>query len=883
MERRFAERELLDRVTFVEAVDGMAVGKEGDGWAKSARGCFASHLAVMRILVSDPAYADSGAIVFEDDVLIHSDFAELSEAALANLPNAADQCLFGFMLAPPNPDLKWAGRDPTLHNLVAIEADNMWGSHCYWASPARATRALEEYGDIPFDELPLGTERFTIPRSGYASWPVFALQDAADSEIRPDSELEECHRRGQTRWPLSDYLGEGDDEAGLSFRGSAKPTIGLAMIVRNEAAVIERCLDSLAGLIDTWTICDTGSDDGTQELIEARLAGIPGTLHNRPWRDFGHNRTELVELARGSADYLLLLDADMTLGSMGPLPELSADAYELRHEGSLAYWIPRLVRGDLGWHFIGATHEYLALDGDHTRERLKALTIEHHADGGTRDEKYERDRALLEAELERDPDCDRATFYLAQTFRDMGLTDEAIELYKRRVELGGWDEEVFYAALQVAVLTAEDTPAEAIPLFLQAFELRPTRAEPLHEAAYTCRRLGWKESSYVFAKRAADIPMPDDILFVTKSTYDWGARFELGLAAHDTERYPEALESYRALLADPELPESIATSIRENLRRIDNRAGYGDLADRRSEPALEELVPSTRLAEIKLEIDPDWPQFNPSIAADGDGFRAIVRSSNYHVDSGVYTSFDDSGEVRTINYLARFDRSMTLLEVEPIQDFEGDLDWHDFPVRGWEDMRLFQVGGGWYATATSRELDAEGVCRTVLLTLEGARISAARVLPGPDPHRHEKNWMPCVQGDDLHFVYSCGPTVITSVDPAGGDPEPFARHDAPDAAASFRGGSQGIAVDGGTLFCIHEAFDYGGPRRYLHRWVLLDPDWRLIGISPRFHFADDDIEICAGLARRGDELIASFGVHDRFAGLAVMKETEVVATLVDVE
>ena len=55
-------------------------------------------------------------------------------------------------------------------NLVAIEADYMWGSHCYWMAPARAERALDEYGDIPFDELPLGTERFTVPRSGFASW-----------------------------------------------------------------------------------------------------------------------------------------------------------------------------------------------------------------------------------------------------------------------------------------------------------------------------------------------------------------------------------------------------------------------------------------------------------------------------------------------------------------------------------------------------------------------------------------------------------------------------------------------------------------------------------------------------------------------------------------
>jgi len=227
MERRFAERGLLERVTFVEAVDGIQAGTEGDDRAKAARGCFASHLKVMRMLVSDPAYAESGAIVFEDDVLIHREFTTLSEEAIQNLPAGADHCLLGFMLAPPNPDLAWAGQVPRLRSLVAVEADYMWGSHCYWMAPARAARALDEYGDIPFDEMPLGAERFTVPRRGFASWPSLALQEAADSEIRADSELDECHRRGQERWVVADYLGAGAAAESLTFPGRPPTMVGL--------------------------------------------------------------------------------------------------------------------------------------------------------------------------------------------------------------------------------------------------------------------------------------------------------------------------------------------------------------------------------------------------------------------------------------------------------------------------------------------------------------------------------------------------------------------------------------------------------------------------------------------------------------------------------
>ena len=128
-----------------------------------------------------------------------------------------------------------------------------------------------------------------------------------------------------------------------------RPQISLTMIVRDEAAVIERCLRSLRPLIDAWTICDTGSHDATPEIVERVLADVPGELHRRPWQDFGHDRGELLELAADSADYLLLVDADMTLEWRGPLICLTADAYLLRHRGDPEYAVPRLVRTDRRW------------------------------------------------------------------------------------------------------------------------------------------------------------------------------------------------------------------------------------------------------------------------------------------------------------------------------------------------------------------------------------------------------------------------------------------------------------------------------------------------------------------------------------------------------
>src|ERR1700761_8914059 len=100
------------------------------------------------------------------------------------------------------------------------------------------------------------------------------------------------------------------------------------MIVRDEAPVIGRCLASVRGLVDHWVVVDTGSTDGTQDLVRAAMAGVPGFLVEREWVDFGHNRTEAVQLARPHADYSLVIDADeeLIVPEGWSWPELTADS-----------------------------------------------------------------------------------------------------------------------------------------------------------------------------------------------------------------------------------------------------------------------------------------------------------------------------------------------------------------------------------------------------------------------------------------------------------------------------------------------------------------------------------------------------------------------------
>src|ERR1700731_3218921 len=104
-------------------------------------------------------------------------------------------------------------------------------------------------------------------------------------------------------------------------------TVAACLVVKKEALGIRRCLDSLRGLVQAVVIVDTGSTDDTLAVIRGLDFPVPIYLYQRPWKDFAYNRTELLRLAAPAADYLLLLDADYTVG--GYLPQFTADAYSL--------------------------------------------------------------------------------------------------------------------------------------------------------------------------------------------------------------------------------------------------------------------------------------------------------------------------------------------------------------------------------------------------------------------------------------------------------------------------------------------------------------------------------------------------------------------------
>lgn len=87
------------------------------------------------------------------------------------------------------------------------------------------------------------------------------------------------------------------------------------MIMKNEASILPRLLESVSAIIDYYVIVDTGSTDNSKEVVKNFFdaKGIPGEIHDLPFVNFEVNRNFALEKLKGKADYGLIIDADEEL------------------------------------------------------------------------------------------------------------------------------------------------------------------------------------------------------------------------------------------------------------------------------------------------------------------------------------------------------------------------------------------------------------------------------------------------------------------------------------------------------------------------------------------------------------------------------------------
>jgi glycosyltransferase involved in cell wall biosynthesis len=362
-------------------------------------------------------------------------------------------------------------------------------------------------------------------------------------------------------------------------------TLGFVAIVKDEAAVIARCLDSVSPLVDYVLIVDTGSKDNTRGIVAEWMARncVPGQVIEREWRDFSHNRNEALAALREVAevDYALTIDADEYLvfepgfdpvAFKRALP--AADAYQvMTWHGDHRYRRMQIFSNRLPFRYKDVLHSYLVAP-DGARVAVADGFHDQYTYDGARAKnprKFLDNAEILERELAkaRDPaDVARYTFYLAQSYRDAGLPEKARDAFIRRAGMGLWQEEVCLSWLYAgyAMERLGQLPELTLSVYLKAFEALPHRAEPLCAAARACRTMKTYQHGYLLAKAGLERTLPDG-LFVDASVYEWRMLDEFQISAYWSGHIDDAVEASERLLSEAKFPE-------DQRERIEANAAY---------------------------------------------------------------------------------------------------------------------------------------------------------------------------------------------------------------------------------------------------------------------------------------------------------------------
>jgi tetratricopeptide (TPR) repeat protein len=645
-------------------------------------------------------------------------------------------------------------------------------------------------------------------------------------------------------------------------------------------------MQSVLPIIDSYCICDTGSADNTIEIIETffKENNIPGCVVEEPFQDFGYNRTYALHQCANleNADYILLLDADMVL-QIGPdvsIPEfknsLTKDAYHI-FQGSDTFFYKnvRLLKNNPEFSYWGVTHEYVKTlptsiyeDIDKTK-----LFIRDIGDGGSKTNKFLRDIELLKKGLEDLPNNDRYTFYLANSYKDSFQYENAIETYKKRIELGGWIEETWFSYYCMGKCYKELGKMEsAIYSWLEGYQHYPERIENLYEIIHYYRNLGKNDLAYTFYELAdfskQKYPSTDH-LFLQKDIYDYKLDYEFSILGYYCNRHKkDILKSSMIVLSNPNVEETTMKNVLSN---------YKFYAPALKEYALpNDNIP--KLTMIQIPIDKtEFVSSTPSVVLESTSLKKNLivntRYVNYRIgDDGSYINKD---KIITKNIISVYDIEMK--DWIKTSEFELKYDTaYDNVYVGLEDVRLFSKFGQLQYNAN------RGLSNTHMLIENGtinlkSNMTLSSFVKKDGQRTIEKNWVLFRDyRNENKMIYEWHPLTIgihrdhpdRIID---GNNRPITQFHPVHSIATprffqwVRGSTNGVNL-GNEIWFICHVVNYEDRRYYYHLLVVLDnKTYNVLRYSKLFTFEKEKVEYTLGFVffEKTNRFLIGYSVMDR--------------------
>ena len=654
---------------------------------------------------------------------------------------------------------------------------------------------------------------------------------------------------------------------------SYHPTLCLNMIVKNESRIIKRLLDSVISIINSYCICDTGSTDNTIELIEQyfKEKGIPGKIVQEPFKNFCHNRNFALKSCLGLSDYILLLDADMILKINNFDKKIlnNAESFNiLQGNDSFYYQNLRIIKNNGLYKYVGVTHEYIDTPKNNTMLNLDKsyIFIQDIGDGGAKNDKFERDIKLLLDGIMDEPKNTRYYFYLGNSYHDSGKYEQAIPMYLKRIEFGGWQEEVWYSYYRIGLCYKYlNKFADALFYWLEGYDYYPNRLEGIYEILKYYRIHSKHHLCNKFYSLAKEILDKNDnrdtYLFLHNGVYQYQIYYEYTIFA--------------AYCGIKNIDNQIITVMNysnnhseiENL--LSNMKFYNQILKKDSLFNLDNSIYSMINEENIKFVSSSSSLIKNS---NSNGYLCNIRYVNYFIEpNGSYKNCEK--HIISVNKFVEFDENFKLVKEEWMElMYDGRL------YIGVEDLKIFYdsyketllyIGTGYHSNNQIGIVSGK-------YDIINKKTEIYELKQTFNKTQCEKNWIYVDYNQQLHIIYDWYPLKICKLE--NNELKIVESRSMPKLFSRVRGSTcgyvynkkLGLNENGETeTWFVNHIVSYENPRHYYHIISVFDSNMNLLRYSAPFKFEGEPIEYCLSIVVEDNRVLINYSTWDRTTRIGV--------------
>lgn len=268
---------------------------------------------------------------------------------------------------------------------------------------------------------------------------------------------------------------------------------------------------------------------------------------------------------------------------------------------------------------------------------------------------------------------------------------------------------------------------------------------------------------------------------------------------------------------------------------------------------------------LNCTMKPNRVPNNPSIIRLENGdYLCNIRCSNYVYEP--HFRFLESNIHLSEHMLITLSPKFMIKKTIELVDKTNNI-YYDSFVKGIDDLRLIDENR---FICSHGNFNNHRTIQQCLGTFdEYGNITKLIPLKGPDPYRHEKNWLPLIKNDELYIVYMIHPFTLYKVDDNG---ELTLIKKLNLVNFDMKGSASFIPYKDGLLATVHQTTK---DLSYIQRFIWMDKELTTIKYSVPFYFQSKGIEFSLGMCHSDEGLIITHSIKDNDSCLIVVDYDDV--------